>query len=95
MAEVPGDTWRTTTAQKPRGAMRVYIFRSGDTYGLTGLADGSNLPLENRRWEIQAEVTLLDGESPFGIDARQALLDIGEAGYHLVSVSDMLRRSLF
>jgi hypothetical protein len=75
--------------------MRVHIFRSGDTYGLTGLADGSNLPLENRRWEKQADTTLVAGETPFGIDAEQALLDIGGAGYHLVSVSEMLRRSLF
>jgi hypothetical protein len=75
--------------------MRVHIFLSGDTYGLTGLADGSNLPSENRRWERQAETTLVDGGTPFGIDAKQALLDIGEAGYHLVNVSKVLRRSLF
>ena len=75
--------------------MRVHIFRSGDTYGLTGQQDGSNLPSTNRRWDRQAETTLLDGETPFGIDASKALLDIGEEGYHLVSVSEMLRRSIF
>jgi precorrin-6x reductase len=73
----------------------VSIYRSGEVYGITTCKDGgSNLPTMASPWQRQTETLLVEGTHPFGVDASQAIRDIARHGYHLITVQEMLRRSI-
>ena len=73
----------------------VSIYRSGEVYGITTCKDGgSNLPAMASPWQRQTETLLVEGTHPFGVDATRALRDIERHGYHLITLEEMLRRSI-
>jgi hypothetical protein len=73
----------------------VSIYRAGEVYGITTCKDGgSNLPVMASPWQRQTETLLVEGTHPFGVDASQAIRDIARQGYHLITVQEMLRRSI-
>jgi hypothetical protein len=73
----------------------VSIYRSGEVYGITTCKDGgSKLPAMASPWQHQTETLLVEGTHPFGVDATQAIHDMARNGYHLITVEEMLRRSI-
>src|SRR5688572_20204967 len=77
--------------------MLVHIFlRSYDSlYAFTLFEEGLNLPdgKGRGRWEPQGTIDLQTGKAAdIGIDSEQAIRDIQSHGYHVTSVSEMLRR---
>jgi hypothetical protein len=77
--------------------MLVYIFmRSyGNLYAFTPSEDGVNLPNGegHGRWERQGTIDLhTDRPAAIGLNSEQAIRDIQKNGYHVTSVTEMLRR---
>jgi hypothetical protein len=88
------DKHRKAKGSRMNLPLAVYIFRSGERYGLTTSRDGSDLPPREAIWVRQAETVVLEDTFPFGIDSDRARADISRIGYHLVSLDEMLRRSM-
>jgi hypothetical protein len=77
--------------------MLVYIFMQSreNLYAFTSSEDGANLPnVDDRgRWERQGTIDLRTGKpTDIGLESERVIHDIQRHGYHVASVTEMLRR---